>query len=631
MVSSGFDLTLRGWNVKRAYMQQKAAGAYNAIFNKYRDPGTTYAFRVLEGDIVAGGDILLLAFRHLQDLTRQGTDGFDYTYSIEKCHEVLNFSKLCPDVNTGRPLPLALWQEFVLCLSQGWRTSTGERRFHRVNLSVARTNGKTYITNILLSYQYCVVSARKYNQDMAYIAPVTQQSKKGWRYLKTTFYRLKNDKAFNRLFSETATKIGEDVIKAGRNQNQLLRLSHESGQFDSYHFSFAVSDEAADDKRIGLIRENNSKITSGQVQTANSQFWQISSAYSDSNSQFYQDEQLARNSMKHDNERTMEDFLVFNFAQDSEDEVDKPKTWVKSNPILTVAGDSMLHSLIDERDAKKADSSLSDFMTKNMNLWPKATDDKYLNPADIDAAVVDEPPFEIDGRNVYIGFDLSKLADDTAIAFVYPYQQGDETHYFIEQHSWVPTSHTHGDIALKEKQDGISYRGAEQAGYATIAKNRFGYIDEDSVTDWLLNYVEDHDLKPRYFIFDRWSTSDTVEKLQSLDLWPLLPLKQTATTLDKPTIEFRKAIQTGRVHYLADPIITYSLKNAVLVGSSAGVKVDKDRATAKIDAVDAIIDAMSRAIYEFTDYGPDDDGNDKALFAGWTDDQKHDYWHNYSF
>ena len=72
----------------------------------------------------------------------------------------------------------------------------------------------------------------------------------------------------------------------------------------------------------------------------------------------------------------------------------------------------------------------------------------------------------------------------------------------------------------------------------------------------------------------------------------------TAHDLDKPTHEFQRLMREGRMHYSDDPIIQYSLTNAILVGNSAGLKVDKERYTSKIDCVDAIIDA-SLAEWDF--------------------------------
>lgn len=629
-----FDLTQPNMTVDKAYKMQRDDGIYDAIADRYRDPGTVYAFQVLEGGILAGRDIKLQAFRHLQDLARaeNSQDDFPFHYSLDKCREVLGFASLCPDPSTGRPLPLAAWQKALLCWSQGWRNENDERRFHRVIFSVARTNGKTYLTVILLSYQYLIASAHFENQDMAYIAPVSQQSKKGWRYVKTTFNRLRHNQ-FGDWMRKNKVKIGEEAVRSNTSQNQLLRLSDESGQFDSYHLAFSVHDECGDDGRIGLIKENNGKITSGQVQTFDSQSWNISTAYPNSTSSLFLDEKMLRNSMMHDDQRKLDDNLLVNYTQDSEDEVNNPEKWIKSNPLLPTAGKTMLDSMISERDTKKNDGSIGEFVNKNLNCWLTVKENCFLNVHDIKGAVVKQPPIDIHGKVCYIGIDLSKLSDDTAIAFVFPYQLQNETHYWVVQHSWIPLNHTSGSIQQKEKQDGINYRSAQEQGYCDIARNRWGYIDDDSVVTWLADFIETNSLQVKFICYDPWASSDVLDKLVQIDRWLMMPIRQTAHDLDRPTHELQKAFREGRIHYYDDPIIQYSLSNAILVGNSAGLKVDKERYTSKIDCVDAIVDAMSRAVYEFSDVNPDFDPKAKVKdpLSGMSDEERHNFLMNVSF
>ena len=48
-----------------------------------------------------------------------------------------------------------------------------------------------------------------------------------------------------------------------------------------------------------------------------------------------------------------------------------------------------------------------------------------------------------------------------------------------------------------------------------------------------------------------------------------------------------------------DPIMKKALLNAVVKADKIGIQVDKDKATLKIDVVDAIIDALFQAMYYF--------------------------------
>jgi phage terminase large subunit-like protein len=625
------DLTKKGANVFQAYQQQRDKGCYVNILEKYRDPATVYSWMVLEERVVAGYMIQLDSFRHLQDLRRIDEDtNFRYTYELTKCRNILNFSKLCPDVDTGQPLPLMLWQQAILCKCQGWRDENGEKRFKRVNLSVARTNGKTYLDNILLTYAFLVECDGAYNQDLGYIAPVTSQSKKGWRYLATTFNYLKEMPAFRDIFKREQISVINDEARSGLTQNKMMRLSHESGKLDSFHFKTIVSDEAGDNQSIAKIKDNSGKITSGQVQTFDSQFIQISTAYPDSNSGFYADERMLQEAMEKDYDRTLDDNLCMVWEQDELSETEQPETWVKSNPILNLKQkhDSMLQSMISERDTKLENGTLAEFQNKNLNMWLQVKENTYLELDDINDAVVSELPITFKGREVYIGFDKSNFSDDTALSFIFPYTQQGKNMFFVYQHSWVPLARAQNNINIKEKQDGINYRHAAELGFADIADNKFGYINDDAIFDWLMNFVIDNELKVNFFAYDTWSTEEIILRLEQKTDWNLIPIRQGTRSLNRPTVEFRKQLSMQNISYLKDPVILYSLKNAILLVDNNGIKVDKDKATSKIDFVDATIDAFSQAMFHFSEVNPNFNPKDNTPFANMTNDQINDHFKN---
>lgn len=624
-----WDLTKKGNNVDKAYQLERDEGHYNLIQKKYKDPATRYAFAVLEGKILAGNMIKLDAFRHLQDLRRQNEDpDFKYHYDLDKCRAIINFSHLVPDPNAGKPLPLMLWQQKILCSILGWRDEDNSVRYMRAMFSVARTNGKTYLATLLLTFYFLVEAGNSMNHDYIFTAPTTDQSSKGFNYLQSTFNKMKEVPGLEKIFKKNEIAVLHDEIVARKLHNRLMRKSYESGQFDSFHCQFAVGDEVGDDKHIGQIRYANGKITSGQTQEPNHSFLQISTAYPDSNSQFYRDQRMMQEVMEHDDDRALDDQLCMVWEQDSLKETEHPETWIKSNPILGLDAskyDQVMKSLLSERDTKMADGSLPEFQNKSLNMWLQVKQNTYLQLDDINKAIVHEPPINIDGKEVYIGFDKSNVSDDTAVVFVFPYLADNEPRYYIISHSWIPTARTQGDINLKEKQDGINYRDAERKGFCDISKNDYGYIDDQAVTYWIKEFVEDHNLQVKYFTYDKWGLSKTIGFFEQKTDWNTFPVKQVIQNLNEPTVDLRKQFDIGTIRYVNDPIMTYSLKNAVLYSNNNGVKVDKEKATTKIDCVDALIDAWYVAMFHFEHISVEK-LNKNELFAGWTNDEINDYY-----
>jgi phage terminase len=631
-----YDFTKKGFDLQTAYTEEKDAGKYTEIFKNYRDPLTKYAFSVLEGRVQAGYMIKLACFRHLQDLRRQKEDPeFKYHYDLNKARAILNFAKLVPDVNAGVPLPLVDFQKAILCSIVAWRDEKDRVRYVRATLSMARTNGKTYIAAILAAFYFLIEANDTYNRKYLFVAPTTDQSRVGFDYLRTMFRKMSESPAFRQTFKDQQIDVLTDQIISRVYNNILMRKSYESGQLDSFHYQFAVGDEVGDDKYIGKIRTGNGKITSGQAQEPNHVFLQISTAYPDSNSQFYKDQRLLQFVMERDCDRALDDNLCLIWEQDALIEVDKPETWCKSNPIMNLSPekkDQMLKSLLSERENKMLDGSIEEFQNKSLNLWLQVKKNTYLQLDDVNAAIVPEEPVNIFGRAVYIGFDKSNFSDDTALVFVFPYLDGaNNQRFYIKQHSWVPLARAQNNIEIKEKQDGINYRDAERKGYCDIAKNEYGYIDDGVIFNWLVDFVEKNHLDVQYFCYDQWGMSRMIGWIEQKLDWKTMAVKNVIQTLTNPTIDLRQKFDTREIRYLDDPIIKYSLKNAVLFSNNNGIKVDKEKATTKIDFVDALIDAWYTAMFHFDDISLEKK-NKNDPFAGMSEQQINDYFtNNFSF
>ena len=579
---------------------QQLHSNYADIRTKYKDAGTKYAFSVLDGDVLAGYMIKLAAFRHIQDLVRSETDdSFDYHYNVREANKILRFASVFPDVDTGEPMPLMPWEKFALTMLVGWRDHLGNKRFTTAILSVARGQGKTYLMAILMAYDFMIESMGLSNQDYLVASINWKQTGKLFGYIGTALNKMTAVEPWKSLATESGLKVQGDQIVMKHFNNIMRPISHESGQYDSFHFKTAVFDEIGEIKS----RDKIAKITSGQVKVPNKQFIQISTSYPDPTVPFHDEQKAGQQIMEQDLNRSNDDNLVLVWAQDSLDETFMPETWVKSNPLLDLAGqrEVLLKGLTNERDTKMLQGDLPAFQTKNMNMWLAQSTDSFLNLADVESAVV--PDFDIRGRQVYIGFDYSMMSDNTALAFVYPYVDPEGNgRWHIEQHSFIPW-HKSGSIEAKEKQDGINYREAERLGYATITSHEQGMINDDEVYAWLLDYVEENGLDVLFFGYDAMGATNMVKMLENNSVFPLQPIRQRTGELKDATKFLQRIFVENSVDRLDDITMEKALLNAVLREDSVGIQVDKTKATLKIDVVDAIIDAMTQAMYHFEEFG----------------------------
>lgn len=571
---------------------------FNQERRKYTDPGTVYAFDVLDGKTTTGYLIKLAAFRHLRDLQRQGQADFPYTYDIHESEKLLKFASICPNVDTGEPTKLMDWQKFIFSMLFGWRNREGGKRFTRAIVSVARGQGKTYLMAILMCYSYLIESLGLSNQDYLVASINFKQTNKLYGYIKSMLRQIAVTEPFKSLADETELSTQSDQTIEKRTNNVLRAISFESGQFDSFHFTTAIVDEIGEVKS----RDKVSKIISGQVKIKNRQFIQISTSYPDPSVPFHEDQKMLQQAMEQDWNRDADSYLGLIWAQDDLDETFKDETWVKSNPLLQLPDqhDVLLAGLRDKRDSDMLSGVISDFQNKNLNLWLQESTDSFLKLNDIESAIIDN--FSYDGQVAYLGFDYSMSSDNTALAFVIPYADTTGRKWHVMQHSFIPWQRA-GSIEAKEKQDGINYRDLAKKGYCTITAHEQGLISTEQVFNWLVDFVDEHKLKVVFFGYDAMGVNEFIKRLEYNTSYPLQAIRQRTGELKDPTKFLQKIFVEGSVTRFDDKIMEKALINAQLYEDKVGIQVDKAKATLKIDVVDAIIDAMYQAMYHFEDFG----------------------------
>ena len=592
-----FDLT-QTHDVDGAYQSVD----WNKIRKKYQDPGTTYCFDVLNNKFEAGYLIKLACFRHLRDLQRQDSPDFPYHYDVKEENIALKLAKIIPDIDEEKFVSLMDFEKFILAQLNAWKDSRGERRFTEAHISLGRGQGKTQIAAIQMCKAFIVDTLKYTNKDFMVSANTSDQTSKLFGYISKMIKAIIKIEPFKTLAKNSDLQIQANQIIQKVTNNRILRLSYEADKYDSTHNVLAIYDEA------GALTDFNriSDITDGQGQVVPyHQFIKISSAYPDPTGPFHQEEKAMQSIMEQDFKREGDNMLCCVWAQDDLSETYKPETWAKSNPLINLSAeekDRRTKNLINQRDQALLTNTLHKFQNKTLNLWLKQATTSFLKLQDVESAIDDN--FQIDGREVYIGLDYSMFSDNTAIGFVYPYQdENGKSKWHLAEHSFIPWQQA-GSLQTKEKQDGIAYN--EYPQYCTITAHPKGIINPEQIYRWLLDYVEEHNLKVIFFGYDRFGSyqvKNITESLNTNTNWLIQDIAQRTSELANPTKFLQECFATGKITRFNDPIMEKALLNASIKEDKIGIQVDKDKATLKIDVVDALIDAMYKAMDHFEDYG----------------------------
>lgn len=593
-------------DIRKAVEPYKAD--YAGLCQKYPDPATKYAYDVMFTDrFLTGRDVQLSCIRHLNDLLRIGDDDFPYDYNVDMVNAIEYFSRLLPNPDNVRVnIEPMRWQSFILDSLIGWRKGRGTR-FTTANISVARKQGKTWIASMLMNFYYFVVGWNATSQDFLVASYDSEHATKLFNDVNLQAKALIKLDDFHDGAVERGVEVQETQIIAKNTKSTIRKGTSQGGGFDSFHNLLAIYDEIGNLKPS--LNETLKQITSGQNGIDNRQFVKISTAYPDIKVKFKSDEDTMRAEIEHDAVRSSDNVFQVIYAQDSEEEVFAPETWGKSNPNLLelpeVQSQKLLDSLKQDCADNEREGTLATFVNKSLNIWSRRFQNSYLSLDVIQKAI--KPSFDTTGREVFIGFDGSQFNDNTSFGFEFPFVEAKSHMFYVMQHSFIPFAQA-TTLANKSKQDGLDYEALERRGLCSITNLSSGVINRQQVYQWLVDYVQQHQLKVRGIIADPNLGSWFIKMIENYQpTWDILPLRPTSFYLSTPTKDFQNLFINGNIRIPDDPLLIDGFNSAVLVEDKGGaIKIDRqNRTTAHIDTADAIINAHSQAQDYFENYHDD--------------------------
>lgn len=619
-----YDLTEEK-DIKKFVRESDFKTKFTDLANQLTDPGTRFAADALLTDkYITGRDVQLAAFRHLNDLSLQGTDDFPYEYSQDYVNAIEYFTRILPNpLDLSQKIKPYGFESFLFDSTIGWRDlETGGSRFHVVHFSTARKQAKTFCAACLLNFGYFVIGLQGSAQDFLVASVDSEHVNKLFDYISLQARQIIALPQFANTCKQQDVEVQATQI-VGHNNRNTVRKGTASGRnsFDSKHDLFAIFDEIG-----GLEPKYDKKVSDimmGQGDNPNRLLVKISTAYPNPNCAFKHEEDGLRTAIEtgsHD----ADDTFFLNFAQDSEDEVFNPKLWEKSNPLLhdEKTHDKRLTGLIDLKNNLERQGKLSDFANKSMNMWSRQFQDSYLALRDIQKNII--PSFDIHGRDVFVGIDASMTNDNTSFGLIFPY---DKDKFHIEQYSFIPFAQAK-TIEAKEKQDNLNYRELAEQGFCEITKNSSGTINYDQIWDWLERYISSNKLNLKAIVVDPAFLTWFAQRVESYEPeWPYIPFKQTSLHLNQPTKGLQKAYIDGIVTQIKDPLLIDGLTNAVTVTDGGGmIKIDRqNRVSQHIDTADAVINAWSQAQNYYEDFN---DGKDVKLLDTMNQEQRNNYFKN---
>lgn len=554
-----------------------------------------YAEKVIDGRIIAGKKVILAAKRYLNDLKKAKTDDFPYFYDNDRANKVIKFMEILPDPKTMRAYPLADFQRFIIANMYGWwrKDDDSKRRFRKGMLSMARKNGKSILISGIALYEFLMGNSPAYSRQIFCTANDKKQANIVFNMIKKRLNALRSRDGD----TKRGTKVTRDLISNLDDYSYVRSLSKETGTVDGFEPHVGILDEYAASRTTEMME----LLESGQALLDNSLIMIISTAGFDLNVPMHTIEYpYATKVLK--GEITDDTYFAYIAEQDNVMEVDDPKMWIKSNPILSVpALQDQVNGYLKKRwkEAKEKGTKNS-VLVKNYNMWRQAAEDSYMDIDAWDNAEID--PIDISGQRAWIGIDVGKSSDLYAISWLIP-QDG---YWYADSYAFVGTKY---GLEAKIKADRLDYIRLQDMGQCEITQLDSGVIDVERVYQWLDSFVEEHNLDVQAICYDPAQYGSLLTQIEKgHPEWQQVSVRQGTLTLSMPTKQFRDDILERRVRHPNNEILTGAMVNAVLKSDNNGVRIDKNKYSNKIDAADALLDAYAICFREnIDDYITDDD------------------------
>ncbi|KQX69238.1 terminase large subunit [Paenibacillus sp. Root444D2] len=544
---------------------------------------TKYANDVLNGDIIAGKSVRLACQRHLNDLGKQGAEGFPFLFDEKKADRIINLAqtlKLAEGDKGNQTLVLAPFQKFILGSLFGWCSSiTGYRRYRQSYVQVSRQQGKSLLNGVLGIY--CSNFDGYKHAQINVAATKLKQSKIVFNEM------VKMIEADNDLSEMFKIQDYKSTIQALNTKSVVSALSRDD-KLDGFRSYLAILDEYHQHATNDIY----SALLYGQRTLAQCLTSIITTAGEDFSSPCYS---MYEYCLKLLEDTSMNEQLFIYIAQmDADDDIWNPDNWEKCMPLINEVPTMKESIIVDAHKARSiGGKDLSTFMTKVFNIWCTAGDTQFVDVAKWKKASCDLTLEDMKNRDCYVGIDLSGggTGDLSSLGFVFPLENNK---FFIHTMSFMAKEHLESHI----QSDNVPYNKWVNDG---LLKLTSGYkTDFKRIIKYLKDLRESNGIKYRMICYDAHNINMLLDDLDSFGC-DVVEIKQSAKSLNEATLDFRLTVDEGNILYNKNnELLTWSVINAKLEYNSFGeCKIMKNgKSTKRIDPVDAIIDAYVFAMLQ---------------------------------
>lgn len=274
------------------------------------------------------------------------------------------------------------------------------------------------------------------------------------------------------------------------------------------------------------------------------------------------------------------------YELDSRDEWMDPKCWAKANPGLGKI--KSLQTLMEwVENAKRDPTALPTVLTKDFNIPENSASSWLPYESCVNETVV---PMEFLEKSYAIGgCDLSSTTDLTCATLLI--KKPSDTNFYVLQKYFLPQSRV-AAVESNSKRE-APYKLWGEQGLLHICEG--ATIDYKAVTQWFVDMVKEHDIRPLWIGYDRALAGYWVEEMQGCG-FDMERIAQGPVTWTYPQKRLGGLLEEKKIIYQNNPMLRWCLLNTGVKTTNRdginSIQPVKTSSTRRIDGLVSLLNAF---------------------------------------
>ena len=543
-----------------------------------KHPSYIYAKNVVSGKINAPKYVKLQCKEFLLVADNKLTKYTINCEVLEMIDKFLSLFIMAKGLSAGQTVKESLsgfqWLLIVAVLCTVYRDNPKKRRYELAIFEICRKNGKTFIVGVVFLLLLLIEPKFSWFYSVAPDGALSREVKKAIEELISISPALSGSYQGKLKFKKL-----RDSIKCNITDSTYVPLNYSTSRLDGKLPNVFLVDEAGALPNSYAIEA----MKSGQLTILNKLGFVISTKYPKANNPFEDEVTYAKRVL----DGEVDDETLFALLYEPDNKLD----WSTDDNILEQANPLALDvpEIMDDIKRKRAqaievESKRENFITKHCNIiYAGVGTESYVSIDDVKACCSPEP-LDWNGREVYLGVDLSMSNDNSSVAMV-AYDE-DKEMVLAEAIAFVPE----GKIEEKNRIEKINYYDFIKAMKCIACGDRT--IDYSVIEDFVLKIEETYGVKIHSLGYDRYNAISSAQKWEAAGI-VCVEIRQHSSILHAPTKWLAELIENRKLLYYNNRLLEINFDNArCTYDTNLNRYVNKKKSSGKVDEVVAIINAL---------------------------------------